>query len=243
MWIGINHHPIHEIPATDLERFDTVRFPTWVTMDKVRLYQKFIKDTQEFNGRPLVVIDSNSITKGVPLEQAIERLLKRYPTVEYWQIGNEPDQKGSESSWYMTPQDYRHLLEVATSVLKNKTLLSAGFVSGDVNYLRQLSYYPFDKLCIHPYGIFPWSYNQNWYGQGFGDIKEVIQRYQNVVNKPVWITEFGMPLGAFNSAAGRQLYYEDMLNAMDVYGVEAALPYCWTDCQCNELSIKGEVTI
>lgn len=221
-----------------------VRYPVW--NDKpVRQYQAFTKDMQALGVRPIIVIDYRTIKGYDSYTQAVERMLARYPTADYWQIGNEPDQPDSESSWYMDPLEYHKLLVSAANVLQpaGKILIGGGLVSGNPEYLRKVPSHPYDYLGIHPYGQYPVRKNPEWAGEGFGDVMDLIDSYRRVVAKPVMVTEFGIPLKAFKSREDRQLYYEDMLVEMSDGGVSAALPYCYSCEQCSDLAIRNEVHI
>lgn len=249
MFIGINAHPVHgDFEPCDLRRFDFARYPVWADLG-VRNYQRKTKAFLEFGVRPILVMDHRSLLGAPDFDTALERAAKRYPKVEYWQLGNEPDQggEGAESSSTLTVDKARQLLEAGERVFRplGKTILSPGFVSANgPDYLRKLDYYPFDILALHFYGLFPWRKGAEWRGRGFGDIRDGIERYRAVLpDKRIFITEFGIERSYMNSDVERQDYFVAMLGEMEACGVEAALPYCHGQEQCGELALKDLVRI
>lgn len=218
----------------------------------IRRYQSFTVGLQKLGVEPLIVLDYRSTKHPTKdLQETVALQLKRFPTVKYWQLENEVDQPDSPSSHYMLPHEYRDWLREVVPVFdgSDKVLLSAGLVSGNPNYLAEVGYYPFHKLCIHPYGQYPQRKNPMWNGWGFGDVGDLLDSYMRLgLGLGLWVTEFGIPSGGFSDTPIedvrlRQLYYEDMLVEMSDYGVEAALPYCYSCEQCQELALKGMVNI
>jgi len=123
-------------------------------------------------------------------------------SIDAVQVFNENDAPhGSPASISMTPTQYAIVLEGATVATRNATplvkVITGGFNSGAENgsqYARQTltkmarANYP-DAISVHDYGrgrklSLPYS--------PFGDIGETIEKQYAVLNKPVWLTEYGV---------------------------------------------------
>lgn len=240
MLVGVTVDPLMHPNPDDLTRYDVVRFPVWDT----QVAQEFEEQLRCRDIQPQIVCDKDTMAGSTSYERRFKRLRAQFPKVDLWQIGNEQDQLNSGSSWYRKPHVYKALLKSAVNGLgPNVSLLSGGLVSGQPSYLTEVGYYPFDKLCIHPYGRYPHSWGPSY---GFGSVSGLLDLYVDLdLHKPLWITEFGAPDQDFigeSVARGRQAYHHDMLIELSDYGVEAALMFCHT-CGVPGFNIDGKVRV
>lgn len=253
MWVGTNAHPIHGYVAADLQRYDVVRYPVWQDQPQ-EMYQTFTRELAAQGTMPLIVMDMRTLATPTRMSytRRMQRLLRLYPECRHWQVENEVDQPGSESSHYMPPADYRRLLEAADRAFSGEdvTIIASGMVSGDPNYLVEVDAFDcYDVLAIHPYGMYPVRYDpHHWGGWGFGDVMNTIEHYKQVLtqagDKPVWVTEFGAEDSTFlhltGSAPSKEAYVHDMLVELSDHDVEAALVYCWRDDQGPGFGTDGK---
>lgn len=144
--------------------------------------------------------------------------------VNYWQIGNEPDQPDSPSSWYMTQVDYSLLLRAGVRALDDRQVIAAGLVSGNANWLDSVDLTGVSAIAVHPYGQMPDSWS-NW---GFGYASQLISSYRRF-GKPIWVTEFGGEEGLFISEHQRAEYHSEMIRTLDSARCVGSMQFCLTD--------------
>lgn len=144
--------------------------------------------------------------------------------VNYWQIGNEPDQPNSSSSWFMSHTEYNDLLRSARRALHDRTVIAAGLVSGDADWLNGIDLTQCDAIAVHPYGQMP----DSWSGWGFGYARELINTYTRY-SKPIWVTEFGGETDLFLDEHQRAEYHTEMIRTLANAGVVGAMQFCLTD--------------
>lgn len=86
-----------------------------------------------------------------------------------------------------------------------------------------------DGACFHPYGKstrnFPKGYN-------FGEISEGVTQAYNVVGLPIWITEYGVPVGDVGGEWGQAKYLIGSVRDLDTLPLQVlqvACYFCWRD--------------
>lgn len=149
---------------------------------------EYISQAHSLKIRVLAVIDKESI-KEMGWKGAALMYAQSYPQIDYWQIGNEPDDQHGRSSWTMEPDKYEELLRVFYEVLPNKHLVAAGLSSGDPNYLKGFDLDLVKSIAVQPYGqgtpTLPSPY-------GHPDhVGTLLNRYRKYY-KPVIISEWGV---------------------------------------------------
>ena len=221
MLVGTNYHPIHGYRPKDVADTNAqlCRFPMW------DYYDKFIKGIEQLGIEPLPVLDKNALhrTKKDWLWH-MERYAARYPTIKYWQIGNESDQPNSESSWYLPPETFTTLLEQARQAFPDKYLIAGGLVSGDPTYLNRVDLSLVDAIAVHPYGQAP----DSWMPWGHGYASTLLASYRRF-NKSIWVTEFGGQSELFHNEHERAVYHTEMIRTLANFGVKVAVQFCLTD--------------
>ena len=150
-----------------------------------------------------------------------------------YQVWNEPDgtQGGSVA---IDPASYAHLLASVNSALDglnaSQVVLSAGFVSGDLEYLRQViaaagGTFPADGVALH-------AYNNPEDPASVNAIISMIQAMSNMTNKKVWITEFGWQTGDLaKQAAWLAQVYALRDNSATANLLQTVMWYAFSDAQ------------
>ena len=119
-----------------------------------------------------------------------------------FQIWNAPDHVSSSSRDEPTLSKavYGHMLAASFQAIKDfdpdLSVVTAGLVSGQPAWLAELGdlvgdSFPADAVALHPYTKRPeadWP-DSDW---GTGEVGDLIEAYQQVVNLPFWITEIGV---------------------------------------------------
>ncbi|MCM2325418.1 MAG: cellulase family glycosylhydrolase [Candidatus Woesearchaeota archaeon] len=140
----------------------------------------------------------------------IKNIVSRYAEIDHWEIWNEPN---SARFWQAkpSPQEYGIMLKDASQLLKGinpKNKIVFGGVAGDddisfFNIVRSrfekdvlargigdhvdiVNFHPYDKYCY--FGIRDYSFYLRHFKERF---KDAIA-YSKTLNKPIWITEFGI---------------------------------------------------
>lgn len=202
-----------------------VRLPVW--RDNGFDYKPFVKGLQDLGIEPLIVLDKRSLTGSGSFQSKMGRLQRLFPTVRYWQVGNESDQPNSESSWAMSAGRFNSLLRAAQGIFTPGYyyLIAGGLVSGDPNYLDRVDLSLVQGIAVHPYGKsadgFP---TKHW---GFGSARELLLNYKaKAPSKHLWITEFGGHRDLFDDEHQRAVYFSKLLAVFDSLNVYAALHFC-----------------
>lgn len=238
--LGVNWDPQHLFDVQPIANYDFVRFPLWQDVAQ-EPYMNSVVACQNIGIKVLVVCDGRTLglPKGKSYRYKLERLRDMYPTVDYWQIGNEPDLE-SPSSWTMSPRRCGTLLHVASEVLFDKFLIMGGLASGQPDWLRQVGRLPVDAIAIHPYTKAP----DNWAMQGWetGRVNDILNMYMQY-GLPIWVTEFGAEDGLFydiNGGTGsgsREEYYKQMVHSMRN---RPCFAFCWDDAMVPGYGINGK---
>jgi hypothetical protein len=118
-----------------------------------------------------------------------------------YQIWNEPDFVAPLPGYdpRILPAVYARMLAATYRTIKavsGATVVTGGLNSGDAGWLAQVAAaqggrLPADAVGLQPYGQRPapdWP-DRAW---GFGEIGELIERYRQVTDLPMWITEAGL---------------------------------------------------
>ena len=157
------------------------------------------------------------------------------PALQVW---NEPDLPPSPGYIpTMTEQQYARLLRKTHDAIKaaNPTLkvVAAGLASGQPWWLKNViqaggGTLPADAVAIHPYEQQP---ERNWPSAdyGFGYVGDLLNRYRQVTNLPLTITECGERLLGDEGQAGYlRRFYNTMLT--DFAGVvDDVYWFCYSD--------------
>lgn len=150
-----------------------------------------------------------------------------------YQVWNEPDgtQGGSVA---IDPASYAKLLASVNSALDglnaSQVVLSAGFVSGDLEYLRQViaaagGTFPADGVALH-------AYNNPEDPGSINAIISMIQAMSSMTNKQVWITEFGWQTGDLaKQAAWLAQVYALRDNPATANLLQTVMWYAFSDAQ------------
>ncbi len=113
--------------------------------------------------------------------------VQEYKNQAIYQIWNEPD--GQTGTIPLTASQYYTILASAYEAIKGTTnaeVITAGLVSGDLNYIAQLTalsrnnLLPADGISYHPYL------------DDINGVRNGILTLANTTGLPVWITEFGL---------------------------------------------------
>lgn len=216
MLVGTSYIP-GDIPPETLAELGikVLRFPIWGD------YTEYVSKLRPLGIEPLCVIDKTTY-----LTYSLEELYTSYPWVQYWQIGNEPDQPNSDSSWLLTKQEYHALVNEVRTAMPGKFLVGGGLASGDVEWLVDDKY--LDAIAIHPYGQKPdnWGGDEEW---GFGLVRDVIAAYRARYEKPIFITEFGGQIELFNTQNERAGYHAEMIKTFKALDIPVACQFALTD--------------
>lgn len=212
MLLGTTYIP-SDIPPETLAALGikVLRFPIWGD------YREYVSQLRPLGIEPLCVIDKTTFDSF-----SIEELYSSYPWIQYWQIGNEPDQPNSDSSWQMTKAEYHELVDRVRTAMPGKFLIGGGLVSGDVEWLGDAKY--LDAIAVHPYGQKPdnWGGDEEW---GFGLARDVIAAYSARYEKPIFITEFGGQIDLFNSQNERAGYHAEMIKTFKSLNIPVACQF------------------
>lgn len=204
------------------------RLPVW--RDNGFDYKPFITGLQALGIEPLIVLDKRSLSGGGSYQMKIERIRRLYPTVTRYQVGNEPDQPDSESSWHMSQGRFNSLLRAARGILPSPRyyLIAGGLVSGNAAWLDRVDLSLVDGYAAHPYGQAADGYpTLHW---GFGSARDLLLNYKaKAPGKDLWITEFGGHLDLFDDEHQRAVYFSKLLEVFDSLNVYAALHFCLSD--------------
>jgi hypothetical protein len=225
---GVNTDPLHG--ATPQSQYDLlgeggfIRTAPWQDVDFD--YNKWAQELQKLNLNPVYILDLRALTRGSKsYYQHIKHLRNKYPTVQYWQIGNEEDVFGQESSSGMRPKIFQALLLAAADALPDKYRIGGAFASGSLDYPSQIAEWPVHGIGFNPYGQRPddWP-NQDY---GFGNVRDLYNMYQQYFpDKEMWISELG---NADFDEETRAAYHQSMLSTVDSCGAKAALVFCYDD--------------
>lgn len=225
MLLGLNVDPQHGFTPEEIRDTGSrvVRIPLW------KDYRSWVKKVSAMGLEVMAVCDGNTMKTNKPeqWQARFEQLARMYPTIRYWQVGNEPDHE-SGSSWTMPQDVYNALLRAARLGLKGKYIVGAGLASGDPNWLDRVNLDLMQGCGVHPYGQEPDG--TSWDNWGFGKVSVLLQRYRTKTGgKPIFISEFGGEDSLFNDATDRAKYHSDMIVTLSRLGVEAACVFCYSD--------------
>lgn len=226
MQLGINVDPVHgftvdEIVATNCQ---FVRFPFW--WDTGFDYKTWVAALQDYGIESMAVLDKRAMAGSGTIERKMTRLLRRLPTLYYWQIGNEPDaDASSESSWHMNKSTFSRYLQVAVRVFNGRYVIAGGLISGDSEWLTDVNISRIDAIAVHPYTQTPES------------VLVLLDRYSKW-SKPTIISEFGGQDGLFNNEHERAVYHSEMIQAMASHAlVGMASVFCFSDSMVDGFGI------
>jgi len=164
-----------------------------------------------------------------------------------FQIWNEPDllpRSGYEPS--LREAVYGRMLVRVYNAIKsvNATLpvIGAGLASGNPTWWQQTlasqgGSIPLDANAIHPYGQRP---QPNWPSSswGFGYVGNLIERYLQVSNHPLWITEIGVSqLNANKQAEYLHLFYNTITHVYAA-NVKQVFWFCYSDGMVSPFGLR-----
>lgn len=230
MLLGINTNPVQGFTVQQqvdlLGAGGLVRTAPWQDVDYD--YNKWAQELQANQLEPVYVLDLRALS-GINSSRgyyaAMRKLRSKYPTVKYWQIGNEEDQPNSASSWYMPPGRFESLLLNARLAFGDSYLIAGALVSGDIGYVEQVKSWPVNAIAFHPYGIRPTNWQDPNYG--FGAIENTYAMYSGALpDLDIWITELGNDMEPEHTRAA---YHSEMLTSLLALGAKTALVFCYSD--------------
>ncbi len=223
MRIGVNIPGRGEISASTVaESGATVaRLVAYPDYDATR----YLCDLAARGIQPLVILASESFAGDVDSALTYYRRLYGDVPGAAFQVGNESDQAGSESSWHQSHAQVNDLLRRARRTLGDRaTIIAPGLVSGDPRWVDGLDLSVADFYAVHPYGqraARGWPHPE-W---GFGDVLDLLAAYRDHAgDTPLWVTEFGLTSRDYDEAF-RADYLTRMYGTLAASGlVEVA---CW----------------
>lgn len=202
----------------------------------------WIDDAHERGLSALGVIANESLHDGdenLSSVQAARLYAARYgDTLEYLQVGNEPDHV-SASSWTMSPETLNHLMMVFGVEFPDTPIICGGMADGRPEYLDALDPDLYDLVGVHPYGQRP-DDDEDWSSTpgNFGNVQELLPRYvQHSGGKRIAITEVGVSTREV-SEAFQARYIEAMVGTLRAMPeVEMAIVFCADDEMVPEFGL------
>jgi len=170
-----------------------------------------------------------------------------------WQVWNEPDidWRKVPDSVPVSAEKYGYMISVVRAEIKKVhdsiQVISAGFNSGPdsgtafIKKALKTNRTSIDGIAFHPYGR---SVKENDKFGMHGLFQESVEKYYAVLNKKVWITEFGI-MGARNlNETETYRYAHDMIEyAEQSEKVEAMIWYGWSDRMQQDRETYGVVDL
>jgi hypothetical protein len=220
MIVGCNIDPQHRFPKRGINDLKPqgIRFP----IRYGKSYQGFTNWCLGNGHEPLPIVTNETFTKRELQAKdwwtGLSRVKWAYPRIRQIQIGNEPDQPDSPSSWHMGPDDFTDLLAVANNTWEGSIkIIAGGLVSGNSNWLNSVSFPPYlSTLAVHPYGKDP------------DTVIDLIDSYTRF-GLPIWVTELGAEHGSFDDEHERAEWHTGMIQTLANYGVEATYVFAYSD--------------
>lgn len=234
MLLGLNVDPGHGFTPQEIADTHThvVRIPLW------KDYRSWVKKVGSLGIEVMAVCDGNTMKSNKPeqWQPRFEQLARMYPTIKYWQVGNEPDHD-SGSSWTMPQDVYNSLLRAARMGLRGKYIVGAGLASGNPNWLDGVNQDLYQATGVHPYFQAP----DGWQDWGAGSASNLIGLYrQKTGNKPLFATEFGAEDALFANQHERAKYHSDMIVTLRRLNLETAILFCYSDRMVPGFGIVNE---
>lgn len=169
--------------------------------------------------------------------------------VEAWQVWNEQDAHlGAEASVAMSPENYRRMLQAVIPAIRagdpEVFALTGGYTNtqmGEAYARRSIQGLTPDALpdglAVHVYGRSPRVNDR--YGQ-YGSIDELLKAYFAILNKPIWITEWGVLNAPDHNPRDIGDYAMAMVNHIKKHypdRVPALIWYAWAETMHNGYGI------
>ncbi|MCI5151184.1 MAG: hypothetical protein D3916_17680, partial [Candidatus Electrothrix sp. MAN1_4] len=135
----------------------------------------------------------------------LEKVVRRYPYIKFYEIWNEPDIK---IFWKYSYNEYINLIKISYDIIKknnkNAKVINGGLAKKNISYVQKLlndtdGY--IDFLSIHFY----YHWNKPKYDQ-INYIRNVCKLSKKYKLK-VWITETGIPSGGYNNYSYKRIGY------------------------------------
>ena len=239
--LGINVDPNHpHITAEEVVKVGArmARFPLWADakfdpFESGTFYHYFADKLSRVYGiDSLYVLDSRSWKGSYPNWGFLPG--------RYFQMGNEPDIVSS-SSGTQTQQEFsddlawaRTWLDTYSSTKLKRYIIAGGLASGQAWWLNKVDLSPVDAIAVHPYGQRADGYpNKSW---GHGELRDLIRRYKEVTDKPIWITEFGTQDYEMSQEQQAE-YIHRCLSIMDEEGIVSGLWYCLDEAMSDQYDL------
>lgn len=146
--------------------------------------------------------------------------------VDYWQVGNEPDQPGFIASWAMGVQPWCDLGRMVRGSLRgadiNARVIGGGLTSGNVRWVPAdalgLVRSTFDAISVHPYT------------QSGVSVKPLLAAYSDWFQMPIHVTEIGVERPESGDETEQAAYLTEMYGALDGLGyIESCFWFCMHD--------------
>lgn len=229
MQVGVNCHPTHwnhnQLPklVQELKHLNCfgVRFPLW--RGHQNQYRRFVDLCTTANIDVLPVLDNRSFTAKQLVDKnfraGISYWKGKFPSLHRWQVGNEPDQPNSPSSWFLDKPTFQKLLNDAVAALPGDQVVAGGLVHVDFSYLDVAA--AGVRRAVHPYAKD---------GSNVGPLLDLCVRNGAM---PL-CTEFGSPEA---DELMRGPWFSEMLIALSQTGVGQAYVYCYSKRQDGAMGI------
>jgi hypothetical protein len=164
----------------------------------------------------------------------VSRALADYPTVHEWELWNEAYAPGQTSGYFTSALRYFTMVKSAYAIIKaydkNDTVVClGGSAVADTNamtFTKAFWSYGASNYCdavsLHAYISGTALFNTSKYENE--EWPKNLQQYENVTQKPIWITEFGRQSAQANST---QHYSQDNQKyfIVQAMGIFASLPF------------------
>lgn len=148
----------------------------------------YLASLQAVGIRVLLVFDRTSVEQFGTPATAFEFYDHHYGLlVDAFEVGNEPDDLESPSSWTMTPAEFTALGHVARQTCPTRLLVTGGLVSGQPSWLVGQDIGWCDAIAIHPYLRDAPSPSDL---EDLPDVDVLATDYA-MLGKQIWVTEWG----------------------------------------------------
>ncbi|GAB4554671.1 MAG: hypothetical protein OHK0023_25100 [Anaerolineae bacterium] len=214
----------------------------------IKILLILLQDTYQGN-RPWDNGDWNGYAPGFAERARI--LASRYRgLVAAYQIWNEGDIRGANTSHYVAPENYAPMLAQASRAITladpSAQVVFGAVASGSASGIEYIQAtrralggnLPVDAVSVHPYAHVPPGQNVAPFPNYSGSLDGLMQQFTDAFpQKPIWITEIGVPRVDVNNRD----YWPRIANYMDktvdflrdtyAYALRNVIWFAWNDTQ------------